>query len=384
MNVDGGKQVKFSRELNLLIESDLETFVKESVSAGYRLPVSNKKKLREIIGFGRQFFTDSAFYVRNGTVQIYVYLNGTISYDFFKEILPLASFLYKFRDNNDFINKIKNNISNLKQFDDTIFELKCLRQFNENGCNFIYEPNVIIKDKTKKPDFKITKDNISIFVECKQIGVGKRVSEINFINQVRYAKDRFAKGLHQQLHENNLRLEIYFKKTPSIKDLETLIAKINAVYSNNNCVGEKNLQKVNENIEFIINRQDQPSQFPKTALTSVTLRAGIEERMILNSSTNIPIGEILFKSSSSVWRKGQTIIKRIREAKNQLPIGKHGIIILGNANIKIVRQEIEKRMNGNQYTNIIAFVANPFEHFWSCYRTPFKDLLLDLFKGFQS
>jgi len=80
----------------------------------------------------------------------------------------------------------------------------------------------------------------------------------------------------------------------------------------------------------------------------------------------------------------KTLRRDIKGAKNQLPDDKFGIIIINRAKLTIAKQAIERRMNGRQYDNIIAFVVNPFNDFWTCYRTHYRELLFDLFEGFQS
>ena len=57
---------------------------------------------------------------------------------FLKNILPIMCFLYTFRDDSDFISKVKANLANPPQFSDTFFELKCLNHFYKNGFYFQY------------------------------------------------------------------------------------------------------------------------------------------------------------------------------------------------------------------------------------------------------
>jgi len=73
----------------------------------------------------------------------------------------------------------------------------------------------------------------------------------------------------------------------------------------------------------------------------------------------------------------------IIKAEKQLPDDKLGIMIINRAKLTIARQAIERRMNGRQYDNIIAFVVNVFTDFWTCYRPQYRELLFDLFEGFQ-
>jgi len=383
MSADSDNHISFSRNLNLLIESDLTTFIKESESAGYSLPVSTEKALRELIKFGRQFFPDSAFTISAGFTQIYVRPKLSVGYSFIGVILPLVSFLYKFRGNTDFINRIKVNLRNLAQFDDTIFELRCLKQFCENGYHFQYEPSVIVGDTERRPDFKLTKENIELFIECEQVRLGQGKAEVQFTEQCNYAQGRFPEGLDKRLNSENLRLEVNFKKTPSKKGLDILVMKLCDVCGESQRLCELPIQEILDSIEYTIVRQDEPSKFPMKAMRVGRLIIGTKPRRILNPDTNSPEGEILFTSTDLVRRRRQTLIKRIREAKNQLPNDKLGMIILGKANLAIAKQELEKRMNGDQYRNIIAFAVNPLEELWSCYRTCYRELLSDLFKGFQ-
>lgn len=384
MSTDSDNHISFSRNLNLLIESDLTTFMQESEIAGYSLPVSTKKELRELIDFGRQFFPESAFTIGGGSTPIYMRPKLAVSYSFVGLILPVISFLHRFQGNTDFVGKAKVNISNLAQFDDTIFELRCLKQFSDNGFGFQYEPSVIVGCNEKKPDFKLTKDNLDIFVECKQVRMGQGKGELQFGSQCRYAQDRFPKDMGNHLFNKKLRLEVNFIEIPSERDLDDLCRRISKVYENVQGLNELPLQQVGDRIEFVIVEQSKPSIFPMKAMRVGSIIVGTESRRIWNPNTNSPEGEILFTSTDMVRRRRRTLVKRIREAKNQLPDSERGMIILGKANLTIAKQEIERRMNGDQYTNIMAFVVDPFEEFWSCYRTYYRELLSDLFEGFQT
>jgi hypothetical protein len=383
MSADSDNHISFSRNLNLLIENDLVTFMQESNRAGVSIPVTTEKELWELIGFGRQFFPDSAFTISGGLTPIYVRPNQAVGYSFIGVILPLVSFLYKFRENTDFSNKIKVNLSNLAQFNDTVFELRCLKQFCENGYHFQYEPSVIVGDMQKRPDFKLTKGNLDVFVECEQVRLGQGKAEVQFTEQCNYVIGKFPDGLDKRLHSENLRLEVNFKETPSKKDLNTLVIKVCDVCGEGKRVCELPIQQVGESIEYTIIRQGEPSKFPVKAMRVGRLIVGTEPRRILNPDINSPEGEILFTSTNLVRRRRQTLVKRIREAKKQLPDSELGVIVLGKASLAIARQDIEKRMNGDQYQNIIASIVNPFEEFWSCYRTYHRELLFDLFEGFQ-
>ncbi len=385
MNAESDNHISFSRDLNLLIESDLTTFMQESESSGYSLSVSTEKELQQLIEFGREFLPDSAFTISGGSfTPIYVRPKFAVDYNFVEIILPVISFLHRFQGNMDFIGKTKVNINNLAQFDDTIFELRCLKQFSDNGFSFQYEPSVIIGCKGKKPDFKLTKDNLDLFVECKQVRMGQGKGQLQFGKQCRDAQDRFPKKLGEHLLNKKLRLEVNFIKIPSERDLDDLCRRINKLYDNVQKLNELPLQQVGDSIEFVIVGQSKPSIFPMKAMRLGKIIVGTESRRIWNPATDSPEGEILFTSTDLVRRRRKTLVNLIREAKNQLPDNEFGIIILGKTNLTIAVKEIENRMNGNQYRNIMAFIVNPFDDFWSCYRTHYRGLLSDLFEGFQT
>ena len=175
-----------------------------------------------------------------------------------------------------------------------------------------------------------------------------------------------------------------FKTTPSKKDLDTLVVKVCDVCGESQLVCELPVKQIGDSIEYTIVRQDEPSKFPMKAMRVGRLIISTEPRRIWNPATDSPEGEILFTSTDLVRRRRLTLVKRIREAKNQLPNDKLGMIILGKANLAMAKQDIEKRMNGDQYMNIMAFVVNPFGEFWSCYRIYCRELLSDLFEGFQT
>ena len=118
--------------------------------------------------------------------------------------------------------KVKTNLANLPQFDDTFFELKCLNHFHRNGFPFQYEPDVYEEGKEKKSDFRLTKDDIELFCECKQVRIGQNIAELQFTNQCAYVRGKFPSDLWRRLFDAKLRLEVNFKINPSRTDLDEL------------------------------------------------------------------------------------------------------------------------------------------------------------------
>jgi len=374
----------FSRNLNLTVEDDLLTFFQEGRSAGYPILVSNEDELKNLIHFGREFLPDSAFEISGGLTPIHVRPKWAIAYNFLEDILPIIYFLHLFRSDNSFMVKVKANLANLYQFDDTLFELKCLKRFYGNGFSFQYEPEVISGGKRKKPDFRLTKEGIELFCECKQVRIGKNKAELQFINQCDYVRGKFPKDFEKQLFKVKLRLEVNFKRNPSPANLDELARHLGGLYSSVQGLHELPMQQIGDSLEYLVVPQSEPSQFPMRAMRSGSILIGSDEpRRIFNPVTGSPEGEVIFTSTDLARRRRETLIRLIREAKNQLPDDKFGIIIIGRTNIMMAKEEIEKRMNGRHYNNIIAFVVNPFEDFWSCYRTNYRELLSNLFEGFQ-
>lgn len=374
----------FSRNINLLIKDDLSTFFHELTSSGYQLPVSSEDELKKLIRFGREFLPDSAFQISGGMTQIYVRPKVSIGYNFLKNILPIIYFLYTFRGDSNFMVKVKTNLENLPQFDDTLFELKCLKHFHGNGFSFQYEPRVVSGSKEKNPDFRLTKDGIELFCECKQVRIGQGKAELQFANQCRYVQGKFPKELGQRLFNMKLRLEVNFKRNPSEADLDKLARQVSQLCNGAQGLRELPLQQIGDNIEYLIIPQSESSQFPMKAMRVGSILLGSNEsRRILNPDTSSPEGEVLLTSTDLARRRTETLIRLIREAKNQLPDDKFGIIIIGRTKLTIAIEPIQNRMNGMYYSNIIAFVVNPFDNFWSCYRPYYRELLANLFEGFQ-
>jgi hypothetical protein len=177
----------FSRNFDLLIEDDLSTFFQEIVRLGYPLPVTSEAELKKLILFGRGLFPEWAFKISAGMTPIGEILMAQIrsaeADKFLKDILPIIYFLYAFRDDNDFISKVKANLTNPPQFSDTFFELKCLNHFHRNGFSFQYEPKVFDGNNEKNPDFRLIKDDVELFCECKQVRTGQNVAELKFNEQ---------------------------------------------------------------------------------------------------------------------------------------------------------------------------------------------------------
>ena len=81
----------------------------------------------------------------------------SIGYSFLNDILPPLEFSYRFSTDSALMRKIKVNLTNATQFDDTLFELKCLSYFYKNGFAFDYEPSVVSGNGKKNPDFLLNK-----------------------------------------------------------------------------------------------------------------------------------------------------------------------------------------------------------------------------------
>ena len=121
----------FSRNLNLLIVGDCSTFYQELVRLSYTLPVTSEDELINLIQFGKEIFPESTFEISAGMTSIderlVVMIRRGQTEKFLENILTIICFLYNFRGDKEFISKVKTNITNPTQFNDTFFELKCLR-----------------------------------------------------------------------------------------------------------------------------------------------------------------------------------------------------------------------------------------------------------------
>ena len=230
----------------------------------------------------------------------------------------------------------------------------------------------------------MTKDDIELFCECKQVRVGQNKAELQFDKQCACVRDEFRKELELQLFDKKLRLEVNFKRNPSPVDLDELARLASRLSSSAKGIGELPLQQVGNSTECLVIPQSEPGQFPMRTMITVSMRfsAG-KPRRIWNPVTNSPEGEIVFYSTDLARRRAETLRRNIKEAKNQLPDDKLGIMIINRAKLTIARQAIEKRMKGRHYDNIIAFVVNPFDSFWTGYRPQYRELFFDLFEGFQ-
>lgn len=378
--------ITFSRNLNLLIDDDLSTFFQELSGSSYLLPITSEDELKRVIRFGREFLPGSAFTISAGMTTIYERHKVLRSYNFLKKLLPIICFLYTLRDDSDFMVKLKTNLANLPQFDDTFFELECLKYFHRNGFSFQYEPKVFDESKEKNPDFRLTKDDIELFCECKQVRIGQNKAELEFTNNYDYVTGKFPKELKQQLFDAKLRLEVNFKRNPSQAqaDLDKLVSQVSHLCKDAQGLRELPLQQIGNSIEYLVSPQSEPSQFPMRALKTGSILLGSSgPRRIWNPDTDSPEGEISFTSTDLARRRTETLARLIIEAKNQLPDDKLGIMIINRAKLTIAKEPIEKRMNGKHYDNIIACVVNPFDDLWTCYRTQYRGLLFDLFEGFQ-
>ena len=118
----------FPRNLNLLIEDDLSIFFRELVRSSYPLPVRTEGELNKLVHFGREFFSASTFEITAGTTQLDEGLVAMIRRGeakiFLENTLPITMFLHAFKNDHDFIHKIKTRLTNPPQFGDTPFELK--------------------------------------------------------------------------------------------------------------------------------------------------------------------------------------------------------------------------------------------------------------------
>jgi hypothetical protein len=380
-----GGPLTFSRDLNLLIDTDIPVFFHEAAEAGRPLPVQSPGELRELVQFGKSIFPDSAFSISAGLTAVQIHAKHSIGYDLLGIILPAVHFLYTLRGNARFIEKVGSNLANLPQFNDTLFELRCLEHFTRNGFDFEYEPTIIMGNKEKHPDLLLAKDGLRLFVECKQVRTGQGKGELQFANQCNYAQSRFPESLSQELFDRKLRLDVNFRSVPTERHLDELGREISALCEDSQDLVELPIRQIGDSIEYALVAQSTQGHFPMRAMRvgRVLLRSNVARR-IWNPDTDSPEGELLFTSTDLARRRRDTIVRLIREARGQLPVGESGLVILGNANLKIARPEIEKRIQGTQYGNVTAFVVNPFDDFYSSYRTRYRDLLLSLFEGFQS
>ncbi len=378
----------FSRNLNLLIVGDCSTFYQELVRLSYTLPVTSEDELINLIQFGKEFFPESTFEISAGMTPIDEKLVAMIRHGqtekFLENILPIICFLYNFRGDKEFISKVKTNITNPTQFNDTFFELKCLNNFHKNGYSFQYEPEVFVGEGEKKPDFRLTKNDIELFCECKQVRTGQNRAELKFDEQRAYVEGKLPKTLQRQLSDAKLRLEINFQRSPSLADLDELAQKVNLWYSETQDLRELAMQQVGNSIEYLVISQSKPSPFPMMERArTISFQVRIGKPFLIGDPINSSGGEISFVSTNLTRRTAESFKNIIREAKKQLPNDKLGIIIINRAKLSIAKEAIERRINLKHYSNIIVFVINPFDDFGVCYKTQYRVLLSELFKGFQ-
>ena len=306
-----------------------------------------------------------------------------VAENFLANTLPIICFLYAFRHDNDFIGKVKGNLTNTPQFSDTLFELKCLYHFNKNGFFFQYEPKVSDGKKEKNPDFRLTKNNVELFCECKQIRTGQNKAELKFDEHRAYAESKFPKSLQKQLLDAKLRLEVNFKSNPLQSDLDELARQITLLSESNQGAKELGLRQIGDRIEYLVIPQSEPSPFPVRTLRTMSFQVRIGEPFRIGNLINSPGGEISFVSTDLARRTAESFKNIIRVAKKQLPDDKLGIIMINRAKLSIAKEAIERRINLKQYRNIIAFVINPFDDFGTCHKTQYGELLFDLFEGFK-
>ncbi|MFC1993103.1 hypothetical protein ACFLV3_04775 [Chloroflexota bacterium] len=383
--------ISFSRNLNLLNDADVSTFFEESLKSGYILPVKNEDDLKRIIHFAKDFLPISAFEISAGITAIGAVRPSQIraweAFGFIRDILPIACFLYALKDDLKFLAKVKTKLANLPQVNDTFFELKCLSRFITNGFAFEYEPKIEEGGEEKSPDFRLTIDASELYCECKQVRVGQNVAELQFAEDCKKIRGKFSKALEGQLFDKKLRLEICFRKNLaqiSPDHVDRLLGQLTRLSNSAVGIGELPLTQLENDIEYCIIPQTETRQFPVRTMVSVSMRftAG-KPRRIWNAATDSHEGEIAFYSLDLARRRLETLGRDIRAAKNQLPKGKFGIIVINRAQLAIAKQAIERRMNSEYYNDIIAVVVNPFNDFLSCYRPEHRTLLSSLFEGFQ-
>lgn len=384
--------ISFSRNLNLLNDTDVSTFFEESLKSGYILPVKGEDDLKRIIHFAKDFLPISAFEISAGITKINTVRPSQIraweAFGFIRDILPIACILYALKDNLKFLAKVKTKLANIPQVNDTFFELKCLSRFITNGFTFEYETKIDEGGEEKIPDFRLTIDAAELYCECKQVRVGQNVAELQFAEDCKNIRSKFSKALEQQLFEKKLRLEICFRKNLaqiSPDHVDRLVEQLTLLSNNATGIRELPLTQLENDIEYCIIPQSGPRQFPVRTMVSVSMRltAG-KPRRIWNAATDSHEGEIAFYSVDLARRRLETVGRDIRAAKNQLPKGRFGIVVINRAQLTIAKQAIERRMNSEDYKDIIAIVVNPFSDFWCCYRLEHRRLLYSLFEGFQS
>ena len=346
--------LSLSRNYDLLIESDLSTFFQELARSDYLLPVTSEDELNKLVHFGREFLPESAFVISAGMTSIGDTLMAQIrdaqADRFLTDVLPIICFLYTFRDDTKFTDKIKANLANQSQFNDTFFELKCLSNFHRNGWSFQYEPEVCDGIKKRNPDFRLTKDDIELFCECKQIRLGQNKAQLEFDKQCAVVRDKFPKNLQKKLFDAKLRLEVNLRKNLSqiaIDEVDELARQLNQLSNGTKEIMELPLQRIGNSIEYLIIPQSKPSPFvliagetQKSRIMSMQVSIGKPFR-IGNPLTN-PGGEISFTSTDLTRRKTETVRDIIREAKKQLPNDKLSIMIINRVNLTIASEEIEK------------------------------------------
>jgi hypothetical protein len=373
----------FSRNLNLLLRSDVAAFVQELEGSGRCLPFTDQDDLSELIAFSRRFLPDSAFTIQWGSTPIYLNPKNAQDYNFLEQILPAMRFLRTHSHNQAFMKKVETKLANLRQFHDTLFELECLSRFSENGFSFEYEPEVITPTGLKNPEFRLMKDDIELFCECKQLRIGQDKGSLHFSEQVKHVQSKLPDDLQELLHSAGLRLEINFKTVPSQSDLNRLATQVRKLRDDAEGIRETPIQQVGNDIEYLIVPQNKPDYFPMKSIKVGRMTVGTKARGLFDPESGAFGGEIVVSSANLSRRQRATLANRLRAARRQLPDACPGILLLNRANLHTATEAIESRMNTAHYANVIAVVVNPFEDLWSCYRTAHRELLADLFDGFR-
>jgi len=381
-------RIIFTRNLNLLVEEDLSDFFKELTRVGYPIPAPTEDDLKNLIQYGGEFFPKSYFEITVGMTPLEEQLVDMIrrgqTDEFMQDILPILCFLYTFRGNIDFISRVKTNLANIPQFGDTLFELNCLNRFHKNGFSFQYESEVLNMGAKRNPDFLLTKDGVELFCECKQVRVGQNRAELKFSKDHDYVVGKFSKTLQKQLSDAKLLMEINFKNSATSHDLNELARQVNQLCDAAQGISPLPLREVGCTIEYLVIKQEEPSPFPSIGrVRNLSFQVTIGTPFKIGNPFNAPGGEISFVSTDLARRTSESFSNIIQEAKRQLPEDKPAIMIINRTKLTIAEEAIKRRMSLRRYNNIIAFAINPFDGFSICYQPQYRELLHDLFEGFQ-
>ena len=377
LKISEKKIIIFSKRLNLLEEMDQNLFIDGLNKANFNKFNLNLNELKKLIHFSKSIFPESIFKLEYGELSTIKIGKSYQGFYFLEDILPIMHFLYQFKDKKRFIKAIRINLNNLKQFSNTIFELQCLNQFNKNGFNFVYEPEITIKNKIKKPDFKLFSEDKIVYCECKSLSFNLNLYSIKFYEKASKLLSSFRKDLKENLISYNLRLEINFTKSPLEKDIMTVIDNIN----NMDEINEQDLVSLDSIQYLIIPRENQFYFSKKSGILSEVLATQDEKYFNFEKASDQDI--VIFSNDLTIKQR-RACSKLLTDAKKKLPNDFPGIIILNDVKPIPLKQILENRMKDDSYSNIIAIVLNPFDNFFSCYKTNAKKLLANLFYNFVS